>query len=286
MRRGVVVVILALLIVGVWPHSAAADGLSIGPLEYKTTLKAGEAKKGFVEVQNQSAQTIEVHLKAQAFKQINDQGGLQFYDSDAVSAGVKLDLDDIKIPPRAGAHVYFLLDGNKLSSGDVFAAILATTAGKDQTVTVPSVQVGTLLLIENGTPPSHHAQIRSLDAPWLQIGDGLSTRFLVKNTDPPQKLTGFQPSIAIDAWPYTTKTVKGPLVFAGRSREVAYTQPGNYFGPTLMKVKTGTSEQRRLIFAITGFWRWLAPLLLVILLGFLGVIRTRLHRRRLSKKST
>lgn len=287
MKRALSIFVVMLAVVGIAlaPSPVAADGLAIGPLEYRTTLAPGQAKKGFVDIQNQSASSVEVHLKAQAFKQINDQGGLQFYDSAAVSAGVKLDLDDITIPPRAAAHVYFLLDGTKLPSGDVFAAILATTAGREHAVTVPSVQVGTLLLIENGTPSSHTAQIRGLEVPWLQIGGKLSARFMVKNTDPPQKLTGFEPSISVATWPYGSKTVKGPLVFAGHSREVDYTQPGNYFGPMFIKVKTGSSEQSQLIFAVTGYWRWLAPLILMLCLCALGVARAILHHRKRSKKS-
>lgn len=121
---------------------AAADGLSIGPLQYTATLKPGESKKGFVQIQNLSGTPVEVHLKARAFKQINDNGGLQFYDSEAITAGVKLDLNDIQIAPRAAAHVYFLLDGSRLPSGDVFAAILATTIHKDSAVTIPSAEGG------------------------------------------------------------------------------------------------------------------------------------------------
>lgn len=286
MKRAAVIVVLVAVAasLALRPLPAAADGLSIGPLKYQTTLKPGQTKKGFVDIQNQSASSVEVHLKAQAFKQINDQGGLQFYDSEAVSAGVKLDLDDITIPPRAGAHVYFLLDGTKLPSGDVFAAILASTTGKEHAVTVPSVQVGTLLLVENGTPPSHNAQIGSLEMPWLQIGNSLSARFRVKNTDPPQKLTGFEPSLTVATWPYGTKHVKGPLVFAGRSRAVTYTQPGNYFGPLLLKVQTGSSEQSGLIFAVTGYWRWLAPLIVVLLLGVIGLGCVIIRRRKTAEK--
>lgn len=280
MRWSIVATVLALAFVAVWSRSAAADGLSIGPLEYKTSLKAGEVKKGFVEVQNQSGQPVEVHLKARAFKQVNDQGGLQFYDAEAISDGIKLDLNDVTIPPHAGVHVYFLLDGSKLPSGDVFAAILASTTGNDQAVTVPSVQVGTLLLVENGTPPSHHAKITTLQAPWLQVGGKLAAKFTVQNTDPARKLTGFTPSITVSAWPYTHKTVQGPLIFAGRAREVAYTQPGNYFGPLLLRIKTGSSEESSLIFAVTGFWQWLAPLIAACLVIFwVALMRIRRHRR-------
>lgn len=276
-RKLLFVSIITLGSVVILPHTAAADGLSIGPLQYSTTLKAGESKKGFVQVQNLSGSVVEVRLKAQAFKQINDQGGLQFYDSEAITAGVKLDLNDIQIPARAAARVYFLLDGSRLPSGDVFAAILATTAHSDTVVTVPSAQVGTLLMVVNGTPPSHHADIGTLQLPFIQAGTALSMRFVVKNTDPPQKLTGFTPSITITTWPYETKTVTGPLVFAGRSREVAYTQPGNYIGLIVVTVKTGDSQQTRLVLAVTGFWRWLAPLILVV--SFAAIIGIRFLRK-------
>ena len=37
-----------------------------------------------------------------------------------------------------------------------------------------SASVGTLLVIQNGTPPSHRADIVGLTTSWVQIGDGLS----------------------------------------------------------------------------------------------------------------
>lgn len=284
MKRSGALIVVAFVAIIVSPlfHTApaAADGLSIGPLEYKTSLKPGEFKKGFVVIQNQSASGVEVHLRTEAFKQVNDQGGLQFYTDPAVSAGVKLDLDDIEIPTRAGARIYFELDGAKLPSGDVFAAILATTAGAAHAVTIPSVQVGTLLLIENGTPPSHDAAIQNLQAPWLQVGTKLTAQFRVQNTDQANKLTGFEPHITVTSWPYGRRVVSGPLIFAGRSREVAYTQPGNYFGPMLLKVKTGSSEKTQFIFAVTGYWRWLVFFIaaaIVVAIYLVGLLTRRHH---------
>lgn len=260
--------------------SAFASGLSIAPLEYKAQLAAGETKKGFVDIVNPEVRTVEVHLEAQAFRQINDQGGLEFYDSEAVKAGVKLDLEDIELGPGEGARVYFLLDGTKLPSGDVFAAILASTGKVEDAVTVPAVRVGTLVMLENGTPSAHHASVSGLDFSWLQIGEAVQGQFVVENADrDAAHMTGFSPSLTIGLWPYASRDVRGPLVFAGRGRTVSYSQPGNYFGPLLVKVAVDGQTKSQWIFAVTGFWRWLTPLLVVVLMLLIIGLRRLAHKR-------
>ena len=245
---------------------AFASSLSIAPLEYKANLASGETKKGYVDIVNPEVRTVEVHLEAQAFRQINDQGGLEFYDSEAVTAGVKLDLTDIELGPGEGARIYFLLDGTKLPSGDVFAAILASTGKVEGAVTVPAVRVGTLLMLENGTPSAHHAAITDLDLAWLQIGNEVQAHLTVQNSDhDTSHVTGFSPKLAVGLWPYTSREVQGPLVFAGRNRTVSYSEPGNYFGPMLFRATVDGKTVSRWMFAVTGFWRWLVPLIIVLL---------------------
>ncbi len=265
--------------------SVSANSLSISPLQYKSKLAIGESKKGFIDVVNPSATEVEIKLKVQAFRQIDDQGGLEFYDNDAVSKGVKLDLTNVKLLPREGVRVYFILDGTVLPNGDVFAAIFASTVSvNDAIVSIPAAQVGTLLLLENGNPTAHNATIKSFDAHWFQLGEAVNSQITINNTDPPGgKAIGFFPEIKFSLKPYNERTIDGPLLFAGRTRVVDYKQNGDYFGPILVQATVGGQTESRLIFAVTGYWQWLAPLILVTLIAITIFLRYFLQKHKINR---
>jgi len=280
---GIVAIAISLFLIS----PVSATSISIAPLTYQTALEASENQKGYVDILNPEASETTVHLKAQAFRQIDNQGSLQFYDDAAIAEGVKLDLTDITLGPNEGVRVYFLLDASALPSGDVFAAILASTGeAGENIVTVPSAQVGTLLLLTNGTPPEHHATVSGFSADWLQIGTGVKAQIDVSNTDPVAgQALGFMPKIQFGINPYHKQTVDGPLIFSGRSRVVEYIQTGNYFGPVMLEATVNGSSQTRFIFAVTGFWQWLAPLLAIglislIVLGIYWLKKRPLKQRR------
>ena len=249
--------------------SASASSISIAPLTYQTALKANEDQKGYVDILNPEASDTEVHLKVQAFRQIDNEGSLQFYDDAAIAEGVKLDLTEVLLGPNEGIRIYFILDASVLPSGDVFAAILANTGqASEGVVSVPSAQVGTLLLLTNGTPPAHHATVSKFSADWLQVGSGITAQIDVTNTDPAEgRALGFIPKIQFGVNPYHSQTVDGPLIFSGRSRVVDYIQKGDYFGPVILEASVNGNTQTRLVFAITGYWQWLAPLLFITFIG-------------------
>lgn len=264
---------------------AFAQSLRIVPLMYDdAVLGKGEVKKGFVDISNPESTAQTVQLSVKAFRQINDQGGLEFYSNEQVAAGVKLDFSQVKLDANGAMRVYFLLDGAKLPSGDVFAAVLASTVPERASTAAQSVSVGTLLVIQNGTPGSRSAAITEFSTGWLQVGDGLSAHMKVNNPADPKSATGFFPSIVVAAQPYSTMTVKGPLLFAGRTRDVDYRQAGNYFGPMYLKASTSGSEKGQLVFAITGYWRWLAPVLVVVFAALLWITRRVTRRFRGTKK--
>lgn len=258
---------------------AHADSLKIAPHSYEATIQKSEVKKGYIDVSNPGNTSIKIKLETQAFRQIDDEGSLEFFDSEQLSAGVKLDFETLTIGPREAYRVYFLLDGSKLPEGDVFGAIFASTIPTPGAGARQSTRVGTLLLLQNGTPASRVADIASFAASFLHIGDGLTAKVAVHNPGDPKKVTGFVPSITISTAPYGSKNVKGPLVFADRTRTFDYVQPGNYFGPIWFAATSGDSSKGRLIFAITGYWQWLAPVLVVGIV-IVGVI----FRKILAKK--
>ena len=250
---------------------ASATSLRITPMQYQTTLKSEEKQQGYVDISNPEPETVEVIFEVQAFRQINDEGGIEFYDDKGVVAGVALDLQSVELGPREVLRLMFLIDGTKLPQGEVFAAILARTVPQDEQGSAQSVRVGTILEIINGTAKAHKASIETLSAPFLQVGEGLSATFVVRNDDPASQMTGFRPQVTVRAAPYASREVDGPLVFAGHSRMVAYKDPGNYFGFVWMQAGIGDASKGQLVIAMTGYWRWLGPLMIVSIVSLIAM---------------
>lgn len=271
------IVALSLAFPALAVHAAT---LKISPLRYDATLASGEKKKGYVDVTNPSGSATTVKLSVQAFRQIDDEGSLEFYDNDAVSSGVKLDYTEVEIGSRETLHLAFLLDGSRLPEGDVFAAIFAAAEPSVQGAAEQTPKVGTLLILSNGTPAEHTAIAEQLSVPWFQLGSDFSAHFAVKNTSNQSENNGFTPEITVSVWPYISDTVKGPLVFSGRTRQVDYVKSGNFIGVVRASVKTGSSEQAAYTLLITGYWRWILPLILAMIVGVIFVVRKLLRRRQ------
>ena len=276
--------VMAVLVTSVFfGGSAHAQSLEIHPTIYQDVrLKPGERKKAYVDVVSSAASPQVITMTVQAFRQTDDSGALAFYDDTQVKEGIKLDLTEFELAPHEAIRIYFMMDGSLLPSGDVFAAIFARTAPKSETA-AQAVQVGSLLAIVNGTPPSHRADVSGLDANFLQIGDRITASIALTNPAAENTMTGFFPDLTVEAQPYTSRQVKGPLLFAGRTRTVEYRQPGDYFGLINLKVDAGGNVKSQFIFVVTGYWRWLAPALLaaIVALLFLGLrlnIASKLRR--------
>lgn len=282
MRRLVLVLTAAMSIALLHASAGSALGLKIAPLRYDAELAKGEVKKGYVDISNPESVSLRVKLDVEAFRQINDEGALAFYEDERVSKGITLDFDTITIGPREAYRVYFLIDGAKLAEGDNFAAIFASTIPSSSDGSQQAVRVGTILTITNGTPPSRQATITSFMARWLQIGDGLSAQVSIRNTSEAES-SGFYPSIQAATSPYGVKTVKGPLIFADRTRTVELWHPGSYFGPVWLGARVGDTAESSIVFAVTGYWRWLAPIIFMVVGASILVI-SRLYRRPSSHK--
>jgi hypothetical protein len=262
-----------------------AQSLKLAPLEYQTSLTAGEKKRGFVDISNPNASTVRVVSSVQAFRQIDDQGSLTFYDDEQMRAGVKLDLDEFDLGPREAIRMYFELDGTKLPAGDVFGAIFFST---EPTVKTPgvgeAVRLGTLLSIQNGTGKPHKASITSLKTDWLQFSSDISGSYVVKNTGNPRTETGFYPQVRVSTKPLgEASDQKSSLVFAGRQRENEFSRKVFPFG--LYKVSASYQGQ--------GISKWVfvfTPLsmLIIAVLGILVCFAVRSKKRfgRVAKKSS
>lgn len=277
MRRALIAAfsVVALIAPSVFAGPAPSLSLQISPLRYDTTLSAGEKKKGFVDITNPSAASSNVKLSVQAFRQSNDNGGLEFYDDAVTARGVLLDYSQVALGPHETLHLAFLVDSTKLRTGDNFAAIFATTIPGTTAPGQQAVKVGTLLIVSNGTPTVHTASVESLTSSFVQFGDGLEASFSVHNTANANDNTGFSPEITVTAWPYINDKVTGPLIFAGRTREVSYSKKGSYLGVVAVKVQVGDSQQTRYSLLVTGYWRFVVPLVLLLLFVSLAVLLKR-----------
>lgn len=272
---GGVVILCATL--GFIPATAHAEGLKIQPTLLRDSLNQGERKKGYIDISNPEKAPVAVKFSVETFRQVDDQGSLGFQKDDRVSAGVKLDLDNAELAPKDVLRLYYMIDGTKLPTGDVFAVIFAeTTPSLKQNTTQLSARVGTLLVLSNGTPSSHTADVTELNVPAFQFGEALRANVMIKNSAPAGQATGFFPDLTLSMWPYGDKRLEGPLVFAGHSRAVSIYQPGNYFGLTRVEIGSGMSKKSGYTFLVTGWFRWGVFLLMAILSGILlAVIKWR-----------
>lgn len=278
MRRVAVICVLACIISGGLSYVAHAASLRVSPLRYDITLAPQEKKKGFVDITNTGSEAETVHFGVQAFRQSDDNGSLEFYDLPAVSDGILLDYDEVDIGARETIHLAFVADGTKLPSGDVLASIMAATVPRPGAA-AQSVRVGALLVIDNGTPVPHKATIGNLSVPTIQYSDAITASFDVQNSTNTTKLAAFSPKISVSAWPYTDEAVDGPLVSSGRTRQVSYVKRGNFLGFVHVTVQTGDSKASGYSFVVTGYWRWVFPLLVA---GVLSLVLWKTLRVRRS----
>jgi hypothetical protein len=275
--------LLSLLVVVGHPQKAHAEGLQIRPLLYQEKLSPAESKKGYVDVSNASHTPVKIQLKVSGFRQTDSKGNLEFFDSEIASTAIKLDLTEVDLGPSEAVRVYFLIDGRKLPAGDNFAAIFAATKDATTTGAAPSAQVGTLLVLENGAGGSHSATVKKLAAPLLSFSDTLQATAEVQNTAAAKSSNAFFPNmtISLGPWPSASRQSRGPLVFAGITREVPVSiGTGNRLGFFKVSVATQDGKQERWLLLVTGIWRWI---LIIIIIG--GVMLWRLpYRIRFKRK--
>ena len=256
----VLVAIAATFLAALPAHETSAIGLKVAPLEYKATLKEDEIQRGFIDVSNPSAQSVTTRITVQAFRQIDDDGGLQFYDNQQISAGVKPELQTLDLGPREAARVFFTIDGKALPVGDVYAAVFFSTDPKTPTNGIgQSVKVGTLLSLVNKNPGSRRAEITQINLSFLQLSGKVTGTYSVKNTGP--EGTGFYPKVAISSWPNgKTQQTESSLVFGGRERSNDFKYDIG-FGIHRVEVGYGDSKKSQWVIAVPS---WLLVVLLLI----------------------
>lgn len=266
--------------IGIAPSARAETSLEVRPLLVQSVLGSGEKQRGAIDLTNPTRNVLELRLDVQGFSQIDNQGTLSFFDSEQLRAAIKLDYETVAIPAGKTLRLFYLIDSTKLPQGDVFAAIFAT-AVEGSTQTSPSVRVGTLLVLTNGTPANHQARIAATDISWLQTTGALHGTIAIENTAPVNTANGFFPEVSVSLWPFgPSKTITGPLVFAGITRMLEIDTFENTVGIFKLTIETGESKTEQLVVMLPP--AWIAGLL-ALLSGVLFVlwrILTRDKRRR------
>ena len=260
-------------------QDVSALGLKVAPLEYKTTLKKDEVQQGFVDVSNPSSVAVNVSTSVQAFKQINNDGGLQFYDEGLVSTGIRPELKQFELGPRESLRLFFSVDGRTLPEGDVYAALFfSTEPSAEQPGVGQSVRVGTILSIINTTPGSRKAEVTGVRMPLIQLDDTAKGTYSIKNTGP--ETSGFYPEVKVSVWPGSSKTLDGSLVFGGRERTNDFSAVTGY-GLHRVEVAYGDSTRSQWVLTLAP-WMLILGLLVTIVVGVEIML---LRRRKKAAKS-
>jgi hypothetical protein len=250
-------------------------------LEYKATLKENERLEGFVDVSNPSAQKVTVQATVQAFKQIDNEGGLQFFDDERIAAGIRPELTSFELGPREALRMAFTVDGKVLPEGDVYAAIFLTTEPSQPRAGVgQSVRVGTILSLVNKNPGSRKAEITGVRLPLVQFSGVTKGSYAVKNTGP--EGTGFYPKVKLTAWPgRQTKEQESSLVFGGRERINDVSLPLGY-GVHYVEAAFGDSKTGQWVVLIAP-WMLVTGLLIVLVVG-IELLLLKKRRKSLAGK--
>jgi hypothetical protein len=268
------------------PGTAQAEvpSLQVAPLQYDSTLAPGKVSTGYVDVSNPADSTVTITSSVRGFRQAGRNGDLQFFDDADLSAAIQVGLTQFELGPREAVRVVFSVDAAKLPAGGTYAAIFFRTTppmhASATSYVSQSANVGTLLMLTNGTGSTRHGKITDVKLGFWQFGDRLNGTFAYQNTDRTARPVGFRPrtTARVLPWGHRQKTTTG-LVLPEATREFTFTRNGAFFGilPVTVADDDTKSHMTRWVFACTGWYQAAVPggLLLVGLVLFL---RRREHR--------
>lgn len=232
----------------VYAPTSSAISIEARPLRYDVQLPSGESKKGYIDVKNTSAEKVKILTEVQAFRQTDDSGSLEFYDDAVVKSGIRPDLSEFELSSGEALRMYFLVDGTKLSAGNVFGALFFRTVPADGSGVKNSVRIGTLLSIVNKTPSDNRAEFRDFSLPFWQPGGEVKGEFSIANTSDPTKSTGFYPEVTVTVSPFQAPVTRtSNLVFAGRTRTTEFTAPAPRFGLYSVTLSHGSQRVTKLV---------------------------------------
>lgn len=244
---------------------ASAAGIQIAPLKYQTNLN-GKTMKGSVDITNQSATTQNITIQVQAFKQVNNKGDLQFYSNPLITSGITPDYNQFTLKPYERIHLYFLLNGRELPKKRIFAALLAQAEPVQSSYNItPILRVGTLLMLKNGNGDQpKQGKISNWHVGLFQFGSGISGSFNFKNTEKGGNSSGYFANFKVTL-AGASDSFSSDLVFPGISRPQSFYLPASRIGLYRLNLTSDTgASSSQWVFVLTGFWRWLLPLIVFL----------------------
>lgn len=292
-RQGGMRSILCSLIIGLVLSLAAAPyviasmpALKLAPLKYVTQLQPGHPKDGALDISNPTDTRLRIVTEVQAFRQMNNQGDLQFYPDEALQAAVQLSSTDFIIGPREAIRVHFRINPNLLPSGGVYGVIffrtVPETGDSKANQIMTSARVGTLLILTVGDKGSRQGSM-AVRVPFLSFGSGIRGMVEYTNTNRARDAVAYSPALGVRTGFFGGDArLTGPLVFPGRTRSVPLERPGNYVGfvPVRVNDTNGHAPAKTVwTFAVTGVWRVVFGVALLALLA-IGYVRYGKRSRR------
>ena len=284
MKRFIVFALLLLSMCVVRHDVVRSVSLRIQPLIYKETITGADRKRGYIDIANPSGNEQTISVAVKGFKQVDNGNRLEFFDSAQLKEAIVVDKKSFKILPQQAVRVFFGVEGKKLPSGDVLAAIIFTTGQKSSTkgrATVSqAASVGTLLTLLNPDDSAHKADIVKLDVDFFQLGLKLHGSYTLKNTAPEGSANAFYPVVERMYSPFG-KPVKQQtsLLSAGVVRTTELSSSENMFGLYKLTVSQGTSVKDVWVFTILG-WGWAIAASIFSLFAALIVMIFKLRERR------
>ncbi|HEX3082606.1 MAG TPA: hypothetical protein VHQ86_05115 [Candidatus Saccharimonadia bacterium] len=267
-------VILGLVLLPVPPAAASLPALRLSPLKYTATLELGHPKIGYIEADNPTGATMHVTVEVEAFRQINDRGELEYYPDERLAAAIQPGLSSFDLGPREAIRVKFTIDPNRLGPGGAYGVIfLRTTSGSHTASQInTSERIGTLLILNVPGAGTTAGRILDLHLPTFVYGKTtLPLAFSYQNTGQGSGALAFTPSLTTaTGWRALPHTITGPFVFPGRTRQGQTNLVlGNQFGLIPVSIQDTTPGTPKYpthwIIAVSGFWTWLLPVLLIVL---------------------
>ena len=270
--------------------AATAPSLQLAPLQYEDSLGT-TVKTGHIDVSNPTDGPVEVTTSVKGFRQKGTNGDLEFYDDSDLSAAITTDLDSFGIGPREAIRVMFSVNPAKLPAGGTYAAIFFRTqpapGSSTSSYISESANLGTLLILRNGATVAPKGGLSGLAAAFWQTGPGLAAGAIVTNSASPRGGVAFRPGLTarVLPWGHSATTSTG-LVLPGSTRRFAVSRPGSYFGLLPLTVTDSATHSSRTawVFAFTGFYHWLVPLLLI--LALCGLLWFRRHPEKVPPKKS
>ena len=283
MKR-IIPAIFGLGLLGIFQPVQAELAIKTAPLKYQTQLEVGSVKFGYVDVSNPTKNRLRLVTEVQGFRQTGNQGQLEFFDDERIKAGIIPELNDFELGPREAVRLKFTVDANKLGEGGAYGALFARTipapsqpAGNEVRI---SARSGTLMILEIGKGGVKQGSINNVNLPSIIFGNELKGSFEYANVGVNPKSVAYSPKLSIKTGFFgKPKKYEGPLVMPKSARQIEFAQKGNHIGPipiTISDADNHAKSKTVWVFAVTGFWKWLVPLVLILeLLAIIIIVKRR-----------